>query len=264
MQSVTVTVNHPPNAVNLISPTVSTTNTRYLRVTWSQATDPDFGDTLSYHLQVGADSSFGTSGLVFDTTALIDTTYLSPSSIRVNRYTWRVIAQDNSFVATTSAANWFIVFDTTQQMQIHSQDTYVFYLGTWNTSTAYTPVTISINSVLGVDTITITVYDEKHPNAINSGQYYLSRWWNISSNGNIKSANLRLEYTDADYQDAHFGLRPESEMMVSKYSAGDWTWYPASDRDTEANEIRLDNLTSFSEWTLAAPNGVPVELSRFE
>ncbi|MFB3895461.1 MAG: hypothetical protein ACE14V_04075 [bacterium] len=264
VQEVILTVNHPPSSVNLISPTISTTNVRYPQFTWSQATDSDSGDTLSYQLQVSTDSSFGPSGLVLDTTALLDTTYLSPNPMSANTYFWRVIALDNMLAANTSAPGWFISFDSTKQMIINSQDTYLFELGSWSSSTEYTPVTLSINSVLGIDTVSITVYNAKHPNAVYAGQYYLSRWWKVSGNGNIKSVNISFIYTDSDYLDANFGSRPESEIMVSKYSSGSWTWYPASARDTAVNEIRLDNLTSFSEWTLSAPNGVPVGLSRFE
>ena len=35
-------------------------------------------------------------------------------------------------------------------------------------------------------------------------------------------------------------------------------------RDTTANWIELNGVTSFSDWTFSGPGGVPVELSRFE
>ncbi|MDI6783120.1 MAG: cellulase family glycosylhydrolase [bacterium] len=141
---------------------------------------------------------------------------------------------------------------------ISTTGSYLFFIGTGLDTTS---VTFSVVSVIGVDTVTIAANDERHQNA--TSQYYLSRWFRIISNGNVKSANITFTYTDKDFADANFGTLSEASIQIARYASGSWSWFPATARDTGANWVRLDGVTSFSDWTLSAPGGVPVELSAF-
>ncbi|MFB3895371.1 MAG: metallophosphoesterase [bacterium] len=263
-------LNRPPTASVLLAPSVTTTNNRVPTFIWSAASDPDLGDTLTYTLQVGTDSSFST-GLAINTSGVTDTTYTVLSPLSPDYYYWQVVSVDPTSAKNTSQGLWFIAFDTTQQRVIDTVGTTYFYLGTWNSSTDYTPVTMGISSCLGIDTITINVYDAKHPNANDSSnklsdQYFLSRWYTISSEGNIPNTmTLTFTYTDADFIDAQFGLLAEDQIRIAKYSASStWSWFSPQSIDTATNRVQLNGITSFSDWTLSGPYGVPVELSRFD
>ncbi|MFB3895460.1 MAG: hypothetical protein ACE14V_04070 [bacterium] len=242
--------NRVPNPISLITPSINTSNNRTPTFIWAGG-DPDPGDVVTYRLQVWADAGF-----VIDTSFTTDTECLSPITLSANRYNWRVIGEDNSFAAVTSPTSWFIAFDTTQQRRINGVSTAIFYLGTWASSTDYTPVTLSISSVLDIDTVTITVFDERHP-AISSYNY-LTRWYRIEPLvGNIAEANIRFSYTDADFEDANYGVVPESEIKVAKYD-GSWS-IPSLTlaRDTILNRVDINGVTSFSDWTLMIDNQEP-------
>lgn len=253
--------NNQPSSVNLLVPSICTTNNRYPTFIWSESIDGDFEDTTAYHLQVSNNTNFA-GGLGINLTGLNDTTYTVSTPLPPEKYYWRVISQDTFLSENTSGVNWFIAYDTTQSRMINSTSTVVFYLGTWGNSTDYTPVTFSANSIVGVDTVKITIFDAKHPNA--PSQYFLSRWFKINSNGKIKSANMALTYIDADFTDAMLGSLTEDSLQVAKYSSGTWSYYSSDTHDTIANWVQLNGITSFSDWTLSGPGGVPVELSRFE
>jgi len=151
--------------------------------------------------------------------------------------------------------------DTTQQVICKDQGEQRFHLMTYGSSTDYTPVSLYVNSLTSNDTVTVTVNNAKHPNA--SSPYYISRWYRIQHTGGISNANLTLRYTDPDFADVGGGIS-ESALQVAKYSGSSWSYYSPSTLDTTGNSALLNGVTSFSDWTLSGPTGVPVELSGFE
>jgi C1A family cysteine protease len=151
--------------------------------------------------------------------------------------------------------------DTTQQVICKDRGEQRFHLMTYGSSTDYTPVSLYVNSLTSNDTVTVTVNNAKHPNA--SSPYYISRWYRIQHTGGISNANLTLRYTDSDFADVGGGIL-ESALQVAKYSGSSWSYYSPSTLDTTGNAALLNGVTSFSDWTLSGPTGVPVELSGFE
>ncbi|MCX7918723.1 MAG: hypothetical protein N3A72_03750 [bacterium] len=263
-------LNRPPNPVTLNQPIDSEkTNNHTPTFLWAYATDPD-GDPLEYKLEVDNNPDF--TSPEFETSFSGNNQATPGLPLATDLYSWRVICQDNSFAQATSAVRTFIAFDTIHQRIISSVDTYTFYLGTWDSSTDYTPVTLAANTLVGTDTVTILVYNAKHPFAADSAgkisppdKHFISRWWSISGNGNIQNADITFTYTDSDFTDANIGgAYTEANLEFVKRTGGNWTWYPASSRNTTANWVKRAGITSFSDWTLSGPGGVPVELSRFE
>jgi hypothetical protein len=258
--------NQPPNAVSLIQPLDSSNTADHTPLfAWDTTTDPDAGDSLDYFLEVSTTISF--SDIAYSSGFSSATTATPGTDLPTGLYYWRVISRDTSLATNTSSAWWFIAYDTTTHQQtVNATGTTVFYLGT---GADYTPVTFVVNSVTGTDTVTVSVFDAKHPNATDStgnlgNQYFISRWVRISNTGGISSADITFTYTDADFTDANFGALAEDQISFAKWNGISWTWLPSSDRDVDANWIKLNGITSFSDWTLSGPGGVPVELSRFE
>jgi hypothetical protein len=260
--------NLPPEISSLFAPENGAhTNNHSPEFIWSIATDTD-GDPVTYKLQVDDDNNFNNP--IIDTGFSSGTTFSTSTWFPTNYYCWRVISQDTLNATNTSATYWFISFDTTQSREINSSGDFTFYLGTWDSSTEYTPISFSVVSVNpgATDTVTISVYNGKHPQANDTtgmfgDTYFLSRWFNISQTGGVAIADIIFYYTNTDFADANFGTRPESEIELAKYSGGNWVWHPATGRNPMENSILLVGVTSFSDWTFAGPGGVPVELSRF-
>ncbi|MFB3896492.1 MAG: hypothetical protein ACE14V_09345 [bacterium] len=142
--------------------------------------------------------------------------------------------------------------------------TYPFYLGGPGAAdTSY--CSIIVNSITGSAGITMAVTDAKHPQTSTftfGSTYFLSRYFTITTTAGITAIdyNLNLGYSNGDLADA--GLSSESIIEIAKYD-GTWSFFAADTRDTAANWVQKNGLTSFSDWTLSGPAGVPVELSRF-
>lgn len=261
--------NQQPNAVTLFTPAnQNISHNSQPQFFWSSATDPD-GDEIVYILQVSTNSTFENSLTINTTLSSSETTFNVTESMLPDKFYWRVLTQDSLLERNTSLSYWFIVFDTTQRRIVTETGSVTFYLGTWESSEDYLPVTLNVNSLSGIDTVTITVFDGKHPDAMDAdGElgdlYFLSRWFRIDHTGGIGSGNLTFVYTDADFADAGSGAFSESDMQIARYHDGIWTWFNADARDTAANWVQINNVTEFSDWSLSGPGGVPVELSYFE
>lgn len=149
--------------------------------------------------------------------------------------------------------------DTTQQVIFRDPGEEKFHLMTNGSETAYSPVSIYVNSLTSTDTVTLMVNDAKHPSA--SSPYFISRWYRIQNTGGITNADLTLRYTDSDVSDSSIA---EGDLMVAKYAGSSWSFYTPDSLDVTGNSARLNGVTSFSDWTLSGPSGVPVELSGFD
>ncbi len=148
---------------------------------------------------------------------------------------------------------------STQQVQVSAKEPVTFHLMTYSPSTVYTPLTVNVNAVTGTDTLTVTAFDQKHPNAVSG--YYASRWFRIQSTGGITDANLTLNFTDQDLSDSSIS---EDGLLFAKYSGGSWYYTSPSSKNLTTNLFTLNNVTSFSDWTLSGPDGVPVDVSEFQ
>lgn len=261
--------NQQPNAVTLLAP--ANQNISYNPHTqffWNSATDPD-GDEIAYILQVSTDSTFEKTLVINTTLSSSETTFSVADSMLPDKFFWRVITQDALLGQNTSLSYWFVVFDTTQRRVVTETGSVTFYLGTWESSIDYLPVTLNVDSLSGTDTVTITVFDGKHPNATDSSGnlgdlYFLSRWFRIDHTGGIGSGSIVFTYTDNDFEDAGSGAFSESDIQIARYHDGIWSWFKADAYDTAENRIQINNLTEFCDWSLSGPGGVPVELSYFE
>ncbi|MCX7918722.1 MAG: hypothetical protein N3A72_03745 [bacterium] len=263
--------NLPPEQVRLLAPENGLkTNNHSPEFIWSLAMDTD-GDPVKYKLQVDNDNNFNSPE--FDSAFSFNTTTTLKFWLPTDVYYWRTISQDTFNATNTSETHWFIAFDTIQSRTINMPGEYLYFLGTWDTLTEYTPITFSVISVTpgATDTVVITVYHGKHPNATDStGQlgstYFLPRWFNITQTGGVAKADILFYYTDQDLAAANLGLRTENDIELAKYSEGTWTWYkfPEIGHNPMENSILMFGATSFSDWTFSGPGGVPVEISRFE
>jgi hypothetical protein len=109
-------IQEPPVAPELIAPASGETIDGNVELQWGQSSDPDPGDTVSYRLQIGADTTFevllsqeelaGNSFILGETAGYEDiadgTTYY-----------WRVLAFDNEGLISEPGAAGIFVYDTT-------------------------------------------------------------------------------------------------------------------------------------------------------
>ncbi|MDI6784212.1 MAG: hypothetical protein QME64_09000 [bacterium] len=253
----TTFANHKPSDAIPLSPAASVTlfQATSVNLVWS-ATDAD-NDPLSARIQI----SQGTGIPPLYDVIVAGTTANVP--IAMGSHVWRILTYDSiDFAANWSAWRDVIVYDSTFQAVVTGIGTAGFYLGD---TSDYTPVQLYINSMSAVDTVTITVFNEKHPNAARSGQYFISRWWQINHTGGIDSTDIKFWYTASDVTDANLGTLSEDSLQVAKYSGTgtSWDWYAPAGVPV-SHTIQLNGITSFSDWSLSGPNGLPVELSRFE
>jgi hypothetical protein len=96
-QTGTLPNNHPPSAVQALTPADGATGVENTvnTLSWTPATDPDAGDTVSYYLYLGKNA---TPPLVYSGTKASANICLSPGST----YYWQVNARDNHNAETPS------------------------------------------------------------------------------------------------------------------------------------------------------------------
>ncbi|MFB3895372.1 MAG: PKD domain-containing protein [bacterium] len=257
-----------PLKPNLLVPVdCATTHNHQPLFSWNTA--EGYGD-MNYTLQLARDNEF--LSIITTIAGIADTEYTPTIPLSNGLIYWQMQASSPFGNSGYTTPRQMIVFDTTDQQIVAEIGTTIFYIGTWSGSTEYyTPLTLSINSIAfgSSDTVTIVVHDIKHPNATDStgklgDQHFLSRWWDIDSNGSIQETDITFTYTDTDLLDANIGgAYSETNLEIAKWNGITWTWYYPTARDLDKNWIRYEGITSFSDWTLSGPGGVPVELSAF-
>jgi Ca2+-binding RTX toxin-like protein len=105
-----VTYNQPPGAPALSSPADgSTTVDATPTFDWSDAADPDAGDTLAYNLQVDDDCGFPSPEL--DETGLAASTFTPGSPLTPGTYCWRARAVDDGNIASAWSGTWTLTID---------------------------------------------------------------------------------------------------------------------------------------------------------
>ncbi len=115
----------------------------------------------------------------------------------------------------------------------------IFQVGTPN---GYSP--IDIGSTSGTGSLTINANQSQQPNISGNA---LKRYWQIASSGGITSADLTFHYLAGDV------VGTESNYRIFKYN-GSFTQFNPDALDTTNHVASLNNVTSFSDWTLAEPS----------
>jgi len=106
----TVTYNQAPSTPTLSSPADgSTTIDATPTFDWSDATDPDSGDPVTYDLQVDDDCGFLSPEL--DETGLAASTFTPGSPLALGTYCWRARAVDDGNLASPWSGTWTIAVD---------------------------------------------------------------------------------------------------------------------------------------------------------
>jgi hypothetical protein len=118
----------------------------------------------------------------------------------------------------------------------------IFQVGTPN---GYSPLDVS--GVSGTGSLTINANQSQQPNITGNA---LKRYWKIASSGGITNADLTFHYLAGDV------VGTESNYKIFKYN-GSFTQFNPNVLNTTSHFATLNNVTSFSDWTLAASPGTP-------
>ncbi|MBI3194590.1 MAG: T9SS type A sorting domain-containing protein [Ignavibacteriae bacterium] len=117
--------------------------------------------------------------------------------------------------------------------------TKLFEVGTTN---GYSPINVSVTS--GSGSLTAKAIQGFHPNDSSNS---LARYWNISASG--MTANLSFFYLDGDV------VGSDSNYAICKYDTA-WTFLDGT-VDSDFNTATINNVSSFSDWTLIKKNELP-------
>jgi hypothetical protein len=102
-----VTYNQTPTTPELSSPTTgSTTTDSAPTFDWTDATDPDPSDTVSYDVQADDDCAFLSPEL--DERGLVESTLTPSSPLALGTYCWRVRAVDDDNLASGWSNSWSV------------------------------------------------------------------------------------------------------------------------------------------------------------
>ncbi|MFC1691780.1 Ig-like domain-containing protein, partial [Nanoarchaeota archaeon] len=189
--AVVLHVNHAPTAVNLIAPDDdfnTTTNTTYFN--WSDATDPDVIDTLTYFIEIANNTDFSSLERNINASLISNYTLNSSQALSDGLWYWRIKTCDDSGQATnctySSTNNTFrvdtsapdITFDNPQPDEI---------LG-WNIW-LYTNIT----DLVGVDTVSYQVVNSSNGVIFESGiltaPNYDASWYSAYNISNASDTN---------------------------------------------------------------------------
>lgn len=134
------------------------------------------------------------------------------------------------------------------------------------TDNGYSPLTVTLNSVSTSGTLTATVFQSPHPNAVIPNEC-LQRYWDITNSGiTFSSASVKMTYIAADFTTS-FPELDENLMQVGKYNGG-WTFPVITNRapggSNDGGSITFGNITGFSAFTTTKnESALPVELTSF-
>lgn len=142
-----------------------------------------------------------------------------------------------------------------------------FSMGTQN---GPSPVTIDFSSVTSPGKLIVEVYQNNHPNTVDSSEA-LNRFWRITKDNSLTftTANITFGYQPEDFNGVTFvEANDEAAMVVGKYDAGSWSFPNISSRvpggSNDGGSISVSGITSFSDFTFAKdPSALPVELESF-
>lgn len=101
--------NRAPDAFDLISPADGSSQSNDVDFNWNDTTDPDTGDTVTYHIQVDDDISFSSPEV--DVSGLTNSDYTA-LGLSGGTYYWRVEAVDNHGYGRWSNQTWTFSIST--------------------------------------------------------------------------------------------------------------------------------------------------------
>jgi hypothetical protein len=122
---------------------------------------------------------------------------------------------------------------------------FTFDVGTLN---GYTPV--NANATIGAGSLSVSATQSKHANV--AGTNALARFWTLSGSG--VTTNLTFNYLAGDVSVA--APLTEADYKVLKFSGGNFTQPAAQSVNAAAHTATVNGVSSFSDWTLAAPSSV--------
>jgi len=120
------------------------------------------------------------------------------------------------------------------------------------TSNGYTPVEVA---PIGSDDFTVGTIEGKHPHR--TGENVLGMYWILMNGSGITQANLVFHYLDGDVNGN------ELAYDLARWTGSNWILQGAG-MDNINNTATMNNVTSFSEFTLGEAVALPVELTSFK
>ncbi len=235
--------------VNTVTPTINDVTICYTNpplFVWTGAKSSNWSDPLNWM-----------SGVVPRTTdkAVIPAGGISNSPVNTTNNTVGSLELDSSIIDTgsntltvnTCSPNAVTGGSATSFVRgtlvrcVDGTGTYNFPVGT---SGGFAPV--SLSGVVGSGTFTVA---PKTGSLIGSdpGQS-ISRNWGLTPSG-ITQANITFKYLDADVPAG----ADETTFKFLRLSGGITRAFPASSSDVAANTFTLNNVASFSDWSLGVP-----------
>jgi CSLREA domain-containing protein len=135
------------------------------------------------------------------------------------------------------------------QKNFGSLGSFTFPLGTAN---AYSPLDVNVTANTA-GALTATAFQVKQPNI--PGANALKRYWTLNSSGSL-TANLTFHYSTSPINDV---VGNEANYQIFKYESGSFTPFtPDATGSPSASDhyATVNNISSFSDWTLAEPTAL--------
>jgi Secretion system C-terminal sorting domain len=117
--------------------------------------------------------------------------------------------------------------------------------------TKYTPVILS--DIVGLGTFLVSAIDGLHPSVSNPN--FLQMYWKLT-NGGLTSTTITFNYSQTDV------VGDENSYSLFRYD-GSWTPFSPITLNTSNNTVIVNNVSTFSDWTLGVDDPLPVELTSF-
>lgn len=168
-----------------------------------------------------------------------------------------VLSDTSSITGSPSASNMIITPGTGKLFkEINAPSSFLFPLGDNNGTAEYSPAVLEfLNGDFTNALVGVSVSNSKHDSVYLVADDYLNRYWNIESTGiNNFQCNLILNYTDADI------IGNENNIYLGQHNNQSWTILTKAETN---NNILQDTVASFSVFTGASQDGMPVELINF-
>ncbi len=204
-----------------------------------------------------------TMGLLINNALTIDNE-ITLTNGRVNLGTENLVLGANATVGGTPSASNMILADGNTgaflRKMFSGDGSFTFPIGTnIGSDIDYTPVTVS--NVTGTNYaggyIEARVLGVQHPDLLNDNpDDFIERYWFVEQAGfDVTSYDISCTYTDNDVNG------DESNILFGKRSNNEWEIVGTADAAT--NTLNATGLMSFSEFTGAQQNALPVELVHF-
>lgn len=146
--------------------------------------------------------------------------------------------------ATTTRTSGYVIGNVEKQFAAGASSAFTFPVGTPN---GYSPVTAANNANGAAGSLTVSATQSAHPTSAGVANR-INRFWTLNGTGGL-NLNLTFNYLNADV------VGDETPLRLQKIENGTATAQTDATIDTGANTATLNNVTSFSDWTLfgAAP-----------